>query len=592
MLAAAVRGMGKSPVEGGVYVNARGPRFETKSEIRWYASCGDVVGMTAAHEASACQEVGLKYGMVCVVDNVANGLEDTSITLEAFKRAQKENQGMVERLIQSVMAAYDASKLPGADSVPPGGSAQTEAAAALHSLEAVDLLVSAAYVIPVEPEAVVHKDWSVAVRDGNIVGVCATSQARSKYAAARTLELPQHIITPGLVNAHTHVAMNSFRGMADDFPLREWLTTKMWPAEAKCVSHEFCRDGTTQAVAEMLRGGTTTFNDMYWFPEATAGVVAETGIRASLGMTLIDFPTSYGSGADDYITKGKATRDAWIAKGCSRLSWTIAPHAPYTVCDENLAKVKAESEALGVPVHVHLHETRAECDDSESGTESMSRHRSEHNCRPVENFHRLGLLSERLIAVHMTDVSDKELRLLCETGSNVVHCPSSNLKLASGFARIGEMVRRGVNVAIGTDGAASNNTLDMVAEMRLAAILAKGVADDATAVPAHTALRMATINGARALGLQHRTGSLEVGKAADMVAWRFDDLERLPLFDPISHLVYASSREMATHVWVDGKCLLEERRLTTMDYDEVRETARRWGKQVREALEGEEEEDA
>ncbi len=408
----------------------------------------------------------------------------------------------------------------------------------------VDQLIDARWVIPVEPHGVVLDDHSVAIRDDSIVGIVPTAQATLAFDPAERISLPQHALIPGLVNAHTHAAMTLMRGYADDKPLMTWLNDHIWPAEAKHVSPQFVYDGTLLACAEMLRGGITCVNDMYFYPESAAQAYVDSGMRAAIGLIALEFPTVYASDADDYIAKGLAARDRFRDE--SLLSYCMAPHAPYTVSDRTFAQLVTIAEELDLPIHLHLHETQDEI------AESVDKH----GARPLERMNALGLVSPRLIAVHAIHVTEREIALLAQNGCSVAHCPTSNLKLASGFAPIAAMQAAGLNVAIGTDSAASNNRLDMLADMRLAALLAKAVANDAAALPARIALRYATFNGARALGLQDRIGSIEIGKAADLAAIRLDSLELTPCYDPASQIVYAAGREHVSHVWVAGRLLV------------------------------------
>jgi 5-methylthioadenosine/S-adenosylhomocysteine deaminase len=371
--------------------------------------------------------------------------------------------------------------------------------------------------------------------------VLPTPEAERSYEAARRVNLSNHALIPGLVNLHTHAAMALMRGLADDLPLMEWLKDHVWPAEAKHVSSEFVYDGTLLACAEMLRGGITCFNEMYFYPEAAARAALDAGMRAALGIIAFEFPTAYASDANDYIAKGLAARDELREE--SLLSFCMAPHAPYTVSDKTFAKIVTIAEELDLPIHVHLHETRAEIE------ESLVKHKA----RPLERLRALGLLGPRLVAVHAVHVTDSEIETLARHGASVAHCPSSNLKLASGLAPVAAMIGRGVNLGIGTDGAASNNRLDLLEEMRTAALLAKAVAGDAQAMPAHQALACATLHGARALGLEAQIGSLVPGKLADLCALAFDEPELAPCYDPVSHIVYSAGRAQVSHVWVAGE---------------------------------------
>mmetsp|Transcript_93291 Transcript_93291/g.201816 ORF Transcript_93291/g.201816 Transcript_93291/m.201816 type:complete len:564 (-) Transcript_93291:34-1725(-) len=458
--------------------------------------------------------------------------------------------------------------------------------------EAVDELVSAAWVIPVETDDVLQ-DHTVVIHEGKIKDILPISEAKKKYRGRKNTRIPRGALMPGFVNAHTHTPMVYLRGISDDIPLRDWLEGTIWPLEFKFVNADFVREGAELAIVEMLLGGVTTFNDMYWFPEAVCDAVVRSGIRAAIGVIAIEFPFgSYGSGPDDYFAKGEKMMEQFKAE--SRISWTISLHAPFTISDATLEKGKALSEKHDTPLHMHIHETEDEPKDSAKGDrESKSCHLSDQKLTPLANMKRLGMLNKRLMAVHMNWLTDEEIRWCGEEGVNVIHCPSSNLKLASGFCRVDDLQKAGVNVALGTDGASSNNTLDVMAEMKLASLVAKAVAKDAKAVPANLALRMATLNGAKALGLDKVTGSLVVGKEADMIAVDFGQPPSWPAptsadpslgFDPVTHIVYSSTRDQVTDVWVKGKRLLRNRRVTTLKVGEVRKAAQKWGAEITKAV--------
>jgi 5-methylthioadenosine/S-adenosylhomocysteine deaminase len=426
------------------------------------------------------------------------------------------------------------------------------------------LLLNARWVVPVEPAGVALEHHAVAVRDGAIEAVLPQAQAAPRYADYAQVALPSHALIPGLVNAHTHAAMTLLRGIGDDLPLMRWLQEHVWPAEAKHVSPQFVKDGTLLACAEMLRGGVTCMNDMYFFPEAALEAVLESGMRASLGLIAVEFPSAYAADPDQYLAKGLALRDQW--RGHPQLSFCLAPHAPYTVSDATFRKVAQLAAELDLPVHVHLHETVQEIDRS----------LAEHGERPLARLARLGLLGPNLIAVHAVHLEPAEIAQLARHGSSVAHCPSSNLKLASGLAPVAALAAAGVNLALGTDGAASNNRLDLFQEMRSAALLAKAAAQDAAAMPAHAALRAATLGGAAALGLEARLGSIVPGKAADLAAIDFGSPELQPAFDIVSHLVYVSGREHVSDVWVAGERVLEARRLARLDLADLQARAGLW----------------
>ena len=403
------------------------------------------------------------------------------------------------------------------------------------------------WTIPVEPAGVLE-NHAVIFRDGRIEQLLPAAGARREFSDMARLELPEHILIPGLVNAHTHAAMSLMRGLADDLPLMPWLKQHIWPAEMQHVSPRFVRDGTLLACAEMIRGGVTCFNDMYFFPEAALEAALDTGMRAALGIIVIEFPSAYASDPDEYLKKGLALRDRYMQDPL--VSFCLAPHAPYTVSDATFQKVSRLAGELDIPVHVHLHETQDEIDKS----------LAEHGVRPLERLRRHGLLGPQLISVHSVHLTSDEIALLGSHRCSVAHCPSSNLKLASGFAPVAALAGAGANIALGTDGAASNNRLDLLQEARQAALLAKAVSRDARAFPAAEALRAATLGGAQALGLADRTGSIVKGKDADLVAIRMSGPELQPMYDPISQLIYAASREHVDFVWVRGKMLLKSRK--------------------------------
>jgi len=428
----------------------------------------------------------------------------------------------------------------------------------------IDTLIKAGWIIPVEPHGKVLENHALAIHAGRIVDILPAALAAEQFQASQLVELPRHALIPGLVNSHTHAAMSLLRGNADDLPLMEWLEQHIWPLEQRHAGEAFVRDGTDLAIAEMLRGGVTCFNDMYFFPETTARRATLAGMRAVVGMILVDFPTAWAGGPDEYFSKGLALYDD--LKGDPLVNAAFAPHAPYTVSDGPLARLRTLAEELDLPIHMHLHETLGEVEQS----------RASHGMRPLKRLAQLDVLGPRFIAVHMTQLDDAEIEAYARTGGSVVHCPESNLKLASGFCPVAKLAEHGINIALGTDGAASNNDLDILGEMRTAALLAKGVAGDARAVPAATALRMATLNGAKALGLEAEIGSLEPGKSADIAALDLGDIETQPLFDPISDIVYAASRHQVSDVWVAGRRVLNRRELTTLDCGDVAARALAW----------------
>jgi len=432
------------------------------------------------------------------------------------------------------------------------------------TIETIDLLIHAHKIIPVVPKNTTLCDCSIAIDKGQIIALLPTTEANKRFQADEVANLDQHIVIPGLINAHNHCAMTLLRGYADDYPLQTWLQEHIWPAESQWGSEEFVRDGFKLAAAEMIRSGTTTFSDMYFFPEAVAQESLNIGLRAQICFPVMDFPTAWGTGADDYIRKGLALHDTYRAQ--ENITVGFGPHAPYTVNDKALQKIAILAEELQAPIQIHLHETANEVIEAvnESGV------------RPINRLNQLGILSPLTQCVHMTELNDEDIELLQSSGAHVIHCPESNLKLASGFCPVQQLKEQGINVALGTDGAASNNDLDMLGELQTAALLAKGVSGNAAALDAHSALRMATLNGAKALNQEHKIGSLEVGKAADITAIAIDNIESIPLYDPISHLVYTNCSSQVSDVWVNGQQLLKKRQLTTINMLETYEKAKNW----------------
>ena len=430
-------------------------------------------------------------------------------------------------------------------------------------------IISARWVVPVEPHNSVLDDHAVVIENGLIKELCSREQALANYPQANHLAHPEHVIIPGLINAHTHAAMTLFRGMADDTNLMEWLEQHIWPAEAQWVDHDFVRDGTELAVAEMLASGTTLFSDMYFYPDEVARTAQEMGIRAAVGMIVLDFPSVWASNADEYLEKGLEVHDE--ARSLSRISTTLAPHAPYTVSDDPLVKIRTYADELNVPIHMHVHETAHEVEQAVAATGK----------RPLQRLDDLGLLNPRMVAVHMTQVNQQEIALLARQGVSVVHCPNSNAKLASGSSPVGKLMRAGVNVCLGTDSAASNNNLDMFQEMRAAALYAKSLSGDASELPAWQVLQMATINGAKALNQQDEIGSLLPGKAADMVAVNLNHISTQPVYDPISQLVYSASSSLVSDVWVGGRQRLKDGEFTEIDLQALLVKAVEWSQKIK-----------
>ncbi|WP_133512309.1 TRZ/ATZ family hydrolase [Candidatus Thiosymbion oneisti] len=431
-----------------------------------------------------------------------------------------------------------------------------------------ELLLHPQWIVPVDAAASILTDHSLAVSGGRIRALLPTAEARAHIRAAQEIELPGHVLIPGLINAHTHSPMVLLRGLADDLPLMTWLNQHIWPAEQRWAEPEFVRAGTRLAALEMLKSGTICFNDMYFFAEVTAKAAADIGMRAVAGMILVDFPTRFAETPEEYLRKGLALHDRY--RDHALICTAFAPHAPYSVSDGPFERIRTLSNELDVPVHIHLHETHDEV------VQSLR----DHGERPLARLERLGLLGPNLVAVHMTQLEAAEIAAVAHANAHVVHCPESNLKLAAGFCPAARLLAAGVNVALGTDGAASNNDLDMMGELRTAALLGKGVADSPAALPAYTALRMATLNGARALGIDAETGSLETGKSADMVALDLRDPDTQPVYNPVSQVVYAAGRDQVQQVWVAGRHLIRDGEPTTLDPAAILDEARVWGARI------------
>ncbi len=425
-------------------------------------------------------------------------------------------------------------------------------------------MISPRWLVPVEPKGTVLENHSLVVDRNRILAILPTEVARGRFTGVAETVLPQHVLIPGLINLHTHAAMTLMRGLADDTPLMIWLNDHIWPTEAKHLSEAYVFDGTELATAEMIRSGTTCFADMYFYHDVAARAALKSGMRAALGGAILEFPTPYANDAEAYIAKCLAPRDEFAND--SRLKLMLAPHAPYTVSDKTFARIFTIAAEADYPVMMHIHETQDEIVQGEK----------EYQNRPIARLAKLGILGPNLIAVHCVHLSPQEIELFAALGVHVAHCPASNLKLGSGIAPVHAMLKAGINVGIGTDGAASNNRLDMLGETRLASLLQKGTTGDAAALPAHQKLEMATLNAAKALGWQDEIGSLVVGKAADMTAIDLSGIETQPVYDPVSHIFHAAGRENVSHVWVNGELLLDKRVLTRQDMAELKAKAAIW----------------
>lgn len=436
-------------------------------------------------------------------------------------------------------------------------------------MQSIDLLVHARWIITCEDNNQILENHAIAVNHGKILAILPANQADTNYQAKEVRRFSKHAVMPGLINSHTHLAMNLFKGLADDLDLMDWLTKYIWPAEGKLVSPEFVYDGSQLAMGEMIRCGTTCFNDMYFYPEATAKAAELAGVRGHVGMTIIDVPTPWAATTDECFAKSREFYQHY--KSSQLVTPTMAPHSTYTLSRDSLIRVNEMANDLGLKINIHLLEAAAE------RPQSMEKH----GVHPVQLLNEIGMLSPSLIAVHMTQIDEADIALVQQHKPNIVHCPESNMKLASGACPVDRLLKAGINVSLATDGAASNNDLDMIGEMRSAAFLGKLTAGDPKAVPADAVLKMATINGARTLGIDHITGSLTAGKAADFIAIDLEQLETEPLYHPISQIVYAASRHQVTDVWVNGKELLKNRQLMTLDEQALLAKAQSWRKKLK-----------
>lgn len=432
----------------------------------------------------------------------------------------------------------------------------------------IDTLIHAKWLIPMTQDVAVLDNYSLAIKGEKIVSIEPTETVKTHFTSVQEYHLDTHAVIPGLINAHGHSAMTLFRGFADDIPLKPWLEEKIWPAETKWVSEEFVYDGALLAIAEMLRGGISCFSDMYFFPDHVARAALDAKIRVQLAAPVLDFATIWAQDPEEYIHKATLLYDQY--KNNEFVYTAFGPHAPYSVSDAALEKISTLSGELEIPIHIHVHENAREIEEAINIT----------RIRPLQRLHELGLLSSQLQCVHMTQLSDEEIALLAENSVNVVHCPSSNMKLASGFCPVDKLLRSNINVCLGTDGAASNDNLDMFNEMRLAAFIGKGFAEDASALSARQVLKMATINAAKSMGLDHLIGSLEIEKFADIVAVDLEQINSQPVYDPVSSLVYSCNSSQVSHVWVGGKLNVEAGKLKNIDTGQLMESARSWAQKI------------
>ena len=433
----------------------------------------------------------------------------------------------------------------------------------------VSIIISTSWIFTSNPENQLLSDYSVVIENDKIIDLVPQSKVFDEYEADNTYQLTDHILIPGLINTHTHAAMSLFKGFADDLPLQEWLNNHIWPAEKEFVNSSFVKDGSILGLSEMIKSGVTTFNDMYFFPDATAEAVKELGVRSNIGLVVLDFPTNYATDPEDYLLKGFEFRDKW--RNEELITTSIAPHAPYSVSDEAFTLINTYSEELNINIHTHLHETQWEIEASID----------KYGITPVQRLNNLGIIGPSLTAAHCVYLNDQDMGILAKNKVSIVHNPSSNMKLGSGIADVAKMLKQNLSVSLGTDSSASNNRLDIMEEMRLAALLIKGSTKSPESIPANEAIKMATINGAKALGLGSVIGSIEKNKKADLVAIDLSAIENQPIYNPISTLVYSSSRSDVSYVWIDGKIKLKEKSLVNIDEERIIQLAKKWQRKLK-----------
>lgn len=434
-------------------------------------------------------------------------------------------------------------------------------------MQAVDKILYPKWLITMAGEVQALTNHAVVIQQNKIQDVLPSHEAMLQYNAKQSITLADHALLPGFINAHTHSPMSLFRGMADDLPLMDWLHQHIWPAEAKWLSPAFVRVGTELAIAEMISCGTTCFNEFYFFAEDIIATAKKTGLRCVMNSTLFNGSNAYGSSENEFFEKAI---DVFAKEQHPLITIGIGPHSPYAVSKDYLIKVRDFAEQHALPVTMHVHETQAE----------IAICQEKYNRRPIDFLQNIGLLSTHFQAVHCTHLNDDDIKQLLNNHCHIIHCPESNLKLASGLCKVDRLLNTGLNVAIGTDGPVSNNDLDMISEMRTAAMIGKLENLDPTAVNATTVLQMATVNGAKALGLENSIGSIVAGKQADIIAINLKALNTQPIYDPISQIVYAANAKQVSDVWVAGKQLLKNHQLTTIDTTVLFDHVEQWQKEI------------
>jgi 5-methylthioadenosine/S-adenosylhomocysteine deaminase len=431
-------------------------------------------------------------------------------------------------------------------------------------MEHIDTLITARWVIPIEPAGQSFEQCAIAIHQGRIVSILPSTEARLRFAAREIIDRPTHVVLPGFVNAHTHAAMTLLRGAAESASVEHWRQREIWPIERRWIDADYVRDGTDLAIAEMLTSGTTCFGDVHLFPEVAAQAASDARMRACVGLPVTDAPTVWAASANEYFDKGLKLHDEY--RDDPLITTAFAPCAPAALSDEALARVRRNADELELPMILRVNEMPTEAEIAGE--------------RTIARLERLGLVSPLLVAVHLVHVNEADLESLARGGSSVVHCPQSNLKLGAGVCRAGAIAARGVNLALGADSAASNNDLDVLDEMRTAALLARGVHTHDPAITAHAWLQCATLNGARALGLSEVSGSLAAGKWADLCCIDLRRPQTQPVYDVAAQIVFAASREQVTDVWVAGRALVRDGQLTHTDLDDVLRRASLWRERV------------
>lgn len=440
--------------------------------------------------------------------------------------------------------------------------------------ETADLIIRGGTVVTMDAERRVIENGAVAVRGGAVLAVGTNSEITAQFRARQIIDARGKAVIPGLINTHTHIPMTLFRGIGDDLDLQEWLQKYIFPAEAKNVNENFVRLGTQLGLVEMIRGGTTTFCDMYYFEDAVADETARAGMRGVLGETMIDFPAPDNKSHAETVAYINRFAEKW--RNHSLITPAVAPHAPYTVSTEHLREARDLSDKYGIPLVTHL---------AEAATETEFIARKHQGMRPVEYVEKIGFFNDKTIAAHVVQADENDLQTLKKYNVGIGHCPQSNMKLAAGVAPLTKMLALDLPVGLGTDGAASNNDLDMWQEMDTAAKLHKVFTQNPKAVSAKDVFEMATIRGARALHLENKIGSIEIGKRADIVLVGLDAPHQTPLYNIYSHLVYATKASDVETVVVDGKVLMRNKRLLTLDEFGIKMKAREQSAKIRKSLE-------